>query len=104
MPAQRKAVNPFFVLLTVVGVLFVITAAAYGVMTVAQIEPAGAGDQPHPLIDFMDQNGLTLMIIELTILAVATFAAIGTDGYWSRSSDHQQTPPVQNTSETETTS
>jgi hypothetical protein len=32
----------------------------------------------------MNEHGLWLLVGELTLLALATFAAIGTDDYWNR--------------------
>jgi hypothetical protein len=36
------------------------------------------------LVAFLDRHGMTLMMVELGVLAVVTFATIGTDGYWTR--------------------
>ena len=102
MTKQRDITNPFYVILTIVGVLFVLTASAYGVMTVTQIEPGDSVEQSHPLISLMDEHGLTLLMTELGILAVATFAAIGTDGYWTRESNEEQCPNEEDVAETET--
>ena len=45
-----------------------------------------AEEQQHAelLGAFMEQHGLALMIVELVVLAILTFAAIGTDDYWMR--------------------
>jgi hypothetical protein len=45
-----------------------------------------AADTPagKSLLTFLDDHGAQLLGIELALLAVATFGAIGTDGYWNR--------------------
>jgi len=104
--AKEKAPsNPFYSVLVIVGVLFVLTACSYFVMTLQGREAsygrgllpgdntAEAGDAPAnrdasvnkaEFTRFMDQYGFTLLMVELGVLAVATFAAIGTDEYWMR--------------------
>ena len=79
---RRKPVNPFYAVLVVAGVTFALTATMYGVMTVRGLD-ARAAEQVG-VIAFMEQHGLTLMIVELVVLAFLTFAAIGTDDYWMR--------------------
>lgn len=87
---RNKPLNPFNVVLLLVGIAFVLTACGYSVMTVraaqfsqsASEAPAGSG-----LIDLLDKHGLTALIVELGVLAAATFAAIATDGYWARRGD-----------------
>lgn len=84
MQTTRAAANPFYVLLVAVGVLFVLTACAYGLMTLRGIEPAeSVAGEPHQLMELMDRHGFTLLMVELSVLALATFAAIGTDHWWT---------------------
>ncbi len=78
-----KAFNPFYVLLVVTGVLFVVTASAYGMMTLRNIEPSDrAAVEGHGLMQFMEEHGTTALLWELGILALATVAAIGTENWW----------------------
>ena len=79
---RSKPVNPFYAVLVVAGVTFALTATMYGVMTVRSLDARAA--EPEGIIAFMEQHGLTLMIIELVVLALLTGAAIGTDDYWMR--------------------
>lgn len=81
--AHEKAFNPFYPLLLVAGVVFALTASAYGVMTVKLLRGPGAGT-PHPLIALMDEHGFEIMMWEIGALAVVTAAAIGTDSFWTR--------------------
>ena len=79
---RSKPVNPFYAVLVAAGVTFALTATLYGAMTVRKLDTL-AGEQAG-VMAFMEQHGLTLMIVELVVLALLTFAAIGTDDYWMR--------------------
>ena len=83
---ERKKKNPFYTLLIWVGILFAVTATSYGVMTVSFLraseeitEATGPEDNYHPLFHFLDENGFDLMLAELGMLGVLTFAAIAYD-------------------------
>ena len=83
---ERKKKNPFYTLLIWVGILFAVTATSYGVMTVSFLraseeitETTGPEDNYHPLFHFLDENGFDLMLAELGMLGVLTFAAIAYD-------------------------
>ena len=101
---QRKPVNPFYVLLVIAGVAFFVTASTYGVMTVKGLYPEAGNEtgnryssiKDSNLLTWFDKNGFQLLMIELIVLAICTFAAIGTDSYWSRrdakSSTHNDPP------------
>ena len=88
MPNQKQFRNPFYVLLLVVGVAFVITACAYAVMAVRGIESPPAGETAsvsgQQFMEFLDRYGFQLLLGELAALGVATFGAIATDQYWMR--------------------
>jgi hypothetical protein len=83
---RRKPVNPFYVLLVIAGIVFFLTATAYGVMTVQGLHPERAAEHSeggrHMLV-WLDEHGAGLLMGELAVLAVFTFAAIGTDNFWS---------------------
>ena len=96
---ELKAMNPFYPLLVVVGIVFCVTACAYGVMTVKGLRPevatATSAAQQNMLI-WLDANGFKTMMIELAVLAVVTVAAIGTDEFWEKrqtaESQHDEQP------------
>jgi hypothetical protein len=91
MPSQ-KPFNPFYVLLVLLGIVFGVTACAYGVMTVKMSSAAGvASSLDSPVLAFLNDHGLTLLLVELALLALASFAAMGTDSYWTKRND--QEPP-----------
>jgi hypothetical protein len=90
MRRNQKFANPFYGLLLVAGITFVLTATAYGVMAFRDARPAGMDLEPaaaateHPLMAWMSRHGEAALICQLTFLAVCTFGAIGTDDYWQR--------------------
>ncbi|MBA4018605.1 MAG: hypothetical protein C0483_15680 [Pirellula sp.] len=105
----KKGFNPFYVLLVIVGTAFCLTACAYGLMAMRALRPErphevratasspGTADAngaarpgPHQLLAYMERNGEKLLLIELAVLTVATFAAMGTDSYWIRRAQEKQ--------------
>jgi hypothetical protein len=96
VPRSKKSANPFYVLLVIAGVSFAVTAMAYGVMAFRAARPREANSQSaatsvttadeHPLMKWMSRHGEVTLLTELALLAVCTFAAIGTDDYWQRRS------------------
>ncbi len=93
MARQKKAVNPFYVLLVIVGVAFGITALAYGVMAaIGHLDPAQAMESIESgrgLVALMDKHGTTLMLAELGVLFVLTCLAISTDSFWTGRASEQ---------------
>jgi hypothetical protein len=81
-------------LLVIAGLSFVLTATAYVVMafreahardeTVVKGTAAVTANDEHPLMVWMRHHGNAALLTELALLAVCTFAAIGTDGFWQR--------------------
>jgi hypothetical protein len=91
MKRSHKFANPFYGLLLAAGIAFALTAFAYGVMAFRDRDmralaatPAGATSPEHPLMAWMSRHGEAALMTELAVLAVGTFAAIGTDDYWQR--------------------
>ena len=83
MAAPKKPTNPFYVALLIVGTVFATTACAYGVLMVLKQDPRRTIDSP--LLTFLDQRGLYVLVIELVLLGLCTFAAIGSEEYWEKS-------------------
>ena len=83
--SKKKPANPFYILLLLAGGAFAITACAYGVMTVRQLQqgrmsrrmtvevPAGS----ESFNELVDRHGPSVMIAEL--LGIGTFGAIAYD-------------------------
>jgi len=79
---QPKPTNPFYVALLPAGILFVVTACAYVVMTMRTLNPHLADEAG--LVSVMKQHGVTIMVIELVVLGAFTVAAIASDDFWVR--------------------
>lgn len=88
MAKRSGPINPFYFVLVAAGIVFAVTACAYGVMTFLAMQDSYAEDTPK-LLQFLEEHGGLLLTIELAILAVATFAAIGTDSYWDRRAERK---------------
>jgi hypothetical protein len=99
MAKKNDRTNPFYVLLVIFGVIFCITASAYGIMALKSFSPGTQAntDSGLQLLKFLDQYGLYLMLAELALLGVCTFAAMATDSYWSSqpTESHDNTSPPQ---------
>ena len=100
MRRSRKSANPFYVLLILAGLSFAITTTAYVVMAFREAHareesvagapsPVAVNDE-HPLMQWMRWHGNAALLTELGLLAICTFAAIGTDGYWQRRADSRR--------------
>ena len=81
---SRPRRNPFYAILGVVGFLFVITAASYCVTVLRGVRPASMAAPQHPLDRLMADHGTTTLVVELVILAMATFLTIATDEWNGR--------------------
>jgi hypothetical protein len=80
--ARRKAINPFYVALLPVGVVFAVTACAYVVMIMRGRDPQRPVETG--LVALMAEQGVMIMGVELAILAVLTTLAIVSDDFWTR--------------------
>ena len=88
MSKIKEETNPFYAVLLVMGLVFVVTACAYGVMMVQTLQHGGP--PPSAMVTWLEANGTWLLAAETAILAVLTF------GYWTQKSDEpnseEQTP------------
>ncbi len=80
-------------MLVLAGIVFAITACAYGAMstvfvtsyrTLSEQEAAELMEDETTWMNVIDRHGMTIMLVEIVVLTVLTFAAISTDGYWTR--------------------
>ena len=74
-----KKKNPFYALLVLVGVAFVLTASAYGVMTVRGTDRSASSVPQTGILGFMDRHGNWILTVEVLLLGLLTVAAMGTD-------------------------
>jgi len=90
--SQPKPTNPFYVVLLIAGVFFVVTACSYFVMTIKGRDMSLSGQEDpssQRFVEIVDRYGFAALMIELGVLAGATFAAIGTDEYWTRRAERE---------------
>jgi hypothetical protein len=92
MKPSKKSANPFYALLIIAGIVFVVTAAAYGVMAVREAHGTATNEPvaEHALVQWMSQHGNTALLVELAILGTCTVGAIATDEYWQRRTRRKQ--------------
>lgn len=105
MAKTKEPVNPFYVLLVLLGVVFVVTTCAYGTMAWRATQPVAsyearptsngaaeataAPSDNHPLMVLLDKHGIELLGGELLLLALATFGAMGLDSLRTRQAERQ---------------
>jgi hypothetical protein len=76
-------------MLVLIGVVFVLTAFVYGIMVTRDtaafdMSARASVSREDVLIEWMRQYGNLAVGVELSLLAICTFGAIGTDEYWQR--------------------
>ncbi len=81
MPAPTEPRNPFYLLLLVATLLFVVTALAYGVVPILEEKAAEAGQMPPPSAfrDALRADGWKWLLWELGAMAVLAFLSMGLD-------------------------
>ncbi|GIW95663.1 MAG: hypothetical protein KatS3mg110_3704 [Pirellulaceae bacterium] len=86
MAKSRTFRNPFYVLVMLAGIVFVLSACAYGTMLV-RVSRMAYEEQPQlqpAWIVWLERQGTWLLVAELVVLGILTVAAIGTDDYWEQ--------------------
>ena len=90
----REPRNPFYLLLLIVGVLFVMTVLAYAIVPVLEekARDAGAVPPPSPFRDALRTDGWKWVLGEVAALIVLGLASMGLDRYrrWQRERVHDQ--------------
>ncbi|MCE9543927.1 MAG: hypothetical protein K8T25_00140 [Planctomycetia bacterium] len=89
----RGGTNPFYALLVIAGVVFAITACAYGVMAFRQARPdsQALATSDTSLMGILDRHGIWILGGEVLLVGVLTIGAIGTDSYWQSKVEQQKT-------------
>lgn len=94
----RGGGNPFYFLLVIAGVAFVLTACAYGVMAFRQASPDSQplAENDTSLPGVLDRHGAWILGGQVVLLALLTFAAMGTDDFWEQRAKRkmESRPPV----------
>lgn len=81
---SKEPFNPFYTLVLPVGVVFTLTACAYGWMVFLdsrRYDPTVPSVDSNALLGFLDQHGLLLIVVELAVLGAATVGALAWDQY-----------------------
>ncbi len=84
MSKRKKPVNPFYVLLVLAGLAFLVTACTYGVMSYRAVEMAGGALEDDGLMRWIDDNGIMLMLAQVGFIGLFSVVAMATDSYWDR--------------------
>jgi hypothetical protein len=82
MPSPtRESRNPLYLLLLVVGVVFVMTALAYAIIPVVEQKATDAGHPPPPSAfrDALREHGGTWLLVQVAVLIVLSLASMAWD-------------------------
>jgi hypothetical protein len=73
--------NPFYLLLLLASVLFVVTALAYAVVPTLEEKAKEAGEfpPPSPLRDAFREDGWKWLLVEVAVMVVLGLASMGLD-------------------------
>src|SRR5262245_15736813 len=87
----RGGGNPFYVLLVIAGVAFVVTACAYGVMAFRQANPLAPAlaEDDASLMGMLDRHGALILLVQVVVLALLSICAMGTDKFWDRRAERR---------------
>src|SRR5688572_27902548 len=93
MAAPSEPRNPFYLLLLIVGLIFVVTVLAYAVIPVLEDKARDAGTEPppSPFRQSLREEGWKWVLGEVALLVILGFASMGLDRYrrWRK---EQETP------------
>lgn len=82
---EKRARNPFYFLLVPVGVAFVVTTFSFGILTYQQSRPGALPLEGEVgLMPLLDRHGLTIIGVEVALVALFSIGAIATDEFWQR--------------------
>ena len=84
--SRKPQSNPFYVLVVLTGLAFVLSALFYVVTLVRLQAPNGAAsgsESANPLLAFFERQGEWLLLWEAAALALAAFLAMGLDRWRS---------------------
>ena len=82
MSKPKQPINPFYLLAMLFGLLFTLTACAYGVMMLHDVSGNGLpqrGEAGFDLMDLLNKKGMAILCVELAGLAIFGIAAIYLD-------------------------
>lgn len=89
--------NPFYLLLLIVGLLFVATVLAYAVIPVLEQKAMDAGEMPppSPFREALREDGWKWVLAEVGALVVLGLMSMGLDRWrrWRADESKPQSPP-----------
>ena len=94
MAKKTERTNPFYVLVVLVGIAFVVTASAYGMMSFLEIRrfaPDTPQTEESPLWNYLRQEGDTLLKWEIAILVAGTVGSLVWDSWLGQDDDETST-------------
>ncbi|GIW79757.1 MAG: hypothetical protein KatS3mg105_1564 [Gemmatales bacterium] len=83
--ASSEGRNPFYLLLLLAGLVFVITALAYAIVPVLEERAVRAGEipPPSPFRDALREDGWLWLLLEVLAIFVFGFLSMGLDRWRS---------------------
>ncbi|MBI3822436.1 MAG: hypothetical protein HY289_07125 [Planctomycetes bacterium] len=93
MAAPSEPRNPFYLLLLIVGLIFIVTVLAYAVIPVIEQKAMDAGQMPppSPFRDALRNDGWKWVLAEVALLVVLGLASMGLDR-WRRWKSETEKP------------
>jgi hypothetical protein len=78
---QPEPRNPFYLLLLIAGLIFVVTALAYAVVPVLEDKAAQAGQlpPPSPFRDALRKDAWIWLLVEVGFIVILSFLSMGLD-------------------------
>jgi amino acid transporter len=99
MSAPKEPRNPFYLLLLIVGLIFIVTVLAYAVIPVIEQKAMDAGQMPppSPFRDALRQDGWKWVLVEVALLVVLGLMSMGLDRWrrWKQESANPDTTKVE---------
>src|ERR1051325_5824823 len=95
MSSPSEPRNPFYLLLLIVGMIFIVTVLAYAVIPVIEQRAMDAGSMPppSPFRDELRENGWMWVLGEVALLVILGLASMGLDR-WRRAQQERDNPPA----------
>jgi hypothetical protein len=104
MAAPTEPRNPLYLLLLIVGLIFIVTVLAYAVIPVLEEKARDAGTEPPPsaLRQSLRDDGWKWVLGEVALLVVLGLASMGLDRWRRWQAEHPQPPENSDTTKVET--
>jgi hypothetical protein len=95
MAQSSEPRNPFYLLLLVISLAFVLTALAYAVVPVLEQKARDAGEEPppSPFRDSLREHGWKWLLVEVAAMIGAGLLSMGLDRWRRYRQEHSPEPP-----------